>query len=170
MLFLHESSVARHMEYYNNLMLKISILKKSVPELRNATVYDLDFLRLQKAVAEECSPLMWEAELHRVWFSSFSNVKFPPSLAVRRKFGSEAVFLNKIYRMGMDLATGFVSVGIKEGKICLFSCEKYDGHRKNGVIILAIDVSEHAYYGDFGFDKDRYLREALTYLDLSLLN
>ena len=35
---------------------------------------------------------------------------------------------------------------------------------------LAIDVSEHAYFLDYGFDKQRYIMAALPFLDLSKLS
>ena len=35
--------------------------------------------------------------------------------------------------------------------------------------VRAIDVCEHAYFADYGFDKQRYLISALPYLDITKL-
>jgi superoxide dismutase len=35
---------------------------------------------------------------------------------------------------------------------------------------LAIDISEHAYFLDYRFEKERYLRSAIANLNLSLLD
>ncbi len=34
---------------------------------------------------------------------------------------------------------------------------------------LAVDLAEHAYFYDFGFDHEKYLVEAISRLNLSLL-
>ena len=36
--------------------------------------------------------------------------------------------------------------------------------------VLAVDLSEHAYFTDYGFDKSEYVRNLLPYLDLSILD
>ena len=38
-----------------------------------------------------------------------------------------------------------------------------------GTPTLAIDVCEHVYFMDYGFDKERYLVSSLPYLDISKL-
>ena len=36
--------------------------------------------------------------------------------------------------------------------------------------VLVIDTCEHAYYGDYGFDRDQYVRRAFSAIDLSRLD
>ena len=52
---------------------------------------------------------------------------------------------------------------------CRFSTAT-DGAFINYEPILALDLYEHAYFNDYGFNRDRYLRSALEYLDLERLN
>ena len=35
--------------------------------------------------------------------------------------------------------------------------------------VLAVDMYEHAYFNDYGFEKEKYLRTSLEYLDLERL-
>ena len=129
MVFLHEGSVAEHKAYYNKLSLRLSILQKSVPSLLGVNAYGLDSARIDRGLYAECLPLMWELELHRVFFMSFTDRKFIPQARVKAEWGSEAAFLNKIYRLCMELNSGFVSVGIKDGKIVTCAAEAFWRYR-----------------------------------------
>ena len=47
--------------------------------------------------------------------------------------------------------------------------EKNGEHFIKGEPRLAIDLCEHAYFIEYGFDKERYLEDLLRHLDLSRL-
>lgn len=166
MTFIHEDSLARHLDYVNKSRLRLSILRKSLPMLDGKSVYDMMGMHLDADVAEECIPLAADVELHEVYFSSFSQKRFLSSPHIRSLFGSEAAFLNMLYREAMGLPYGFVSVGRNGKRVDVIACQRAEEHAYRRRILLAVDVCEHAYFSDFGFAKDEYLKEALSYLDL----
>ena len=53
----------------------------------------------------------------------------------------------------------------------LYIDKLYDDIRKNRFLPkLAIDISEHAYFLDYRFEKDKYIRSAISNLNISLLD
>ena len=70
----------------------------------------------------------------------------------------------------MSLNYGFVCVYLKGGGVVLkglYDCEQLS---HLGTPILAVDVCEHTYFMDYGFDKQRYLIQSLPYLNLAKLS
>ena len=90
-----------------------------------------------------------------------------PSRFIEEAFGSCASFIHEMQRESQRLSFGFVCFCLsgREGRIV--SSRNYEEILELGEPVLALDVFEHAYFRDFGFDKGRYIRAALSYLDLS---
>ena len=161
--FLSEESISLHKEYVRQKRLKYSILESYLPELRGASVADLFRLRMGKKDRADALSLLPEIVLHDVFFSSFCEEKNPSSRAIAELYGSEASFLNVLYRLALKHPYGFIGIG-RRASVCVFSGDaealRYDAP------LLAIDLCEHAYFPDYGFDRERYLVEALSHLDL----
>ena len=155
--FISEESIAMHLEYLNTLKLKLSLASKSLASARG---------RERKGRAlNTAKRLEREIMLHEVYFDSFCEREYSRSDAVRRTFGSENELLNTLFRLAIDTPYGFVGVGKSRKDIAEPFVIRDYGTDISGVI-LAIDVSEHAYFRDYGFDKEGYLKRALAHLAL----
>ena len=167
--FLSEGSLALHMEYVRRLRLKYSILEKSVKEIKSKNLYDILRQKIKITDKTDALNLISEIVLHDVFFSSFRDEECMASQEARRHFGSESALLYSLYRQGMKLRFGFVCVYCREDKIWTRSSENMIDLVVPTEPTLAVDVCEHSYFCDFGFDKERYLLSALSHLDLSRL-
>ena len=168
--FLSEENIALHREYLRTKKLKYSILESSIPKLRDAEVKDVFRMRLDSRDKRDIVLLLPEIKLHDVYFSSFGKTRFPHSALIAKSHGSEAAFLNEVYRSCIATMYGFVCVFLVGDRTVIYGFENYEDVFKFGVPLLAVDVCEHAYFMDYGFDKERYLLSALPYLDITKLN
>ena len=164
MKFLSNESVTKHKTYLNELKLK------SYPEIANksiATVYRSPLSRRQK---EYAFALLSEIKLHEIYFHSFSDV-FTPCPFVVNSFGSEANFLYEVAALATDKKTGFIVITCdKQRGVDFFLDEGFTSPDFYENAILAVDLWEHAYYDDYGFDRKKYLTRALSCLDFNKIN
>ena len=167
--FLSDENIALHSEYQRNIRLKYSIFESSYPMLVGASMKDILHFRLSSRDKGEVTKLLAEMELHDVYFSSFGNERFPRSVNVADQYGSESAFLNELFRLAMSLRYGFVTVDMNGRNISLSTVCDCENIQRFHRPLLAIDVCEHAYFMDYGFDKERYLLNALPYLDITKL-
>lgn len=166
--FLSEENISLHREYVRKKQLELSILESSIPGLSGASVADIWHMRLTRRDRQDALALKLETLMHGIFFSSFSGVSHPRSEYVTRSFGSEAAFLNEVYKLALAQPYGFVAVFNKGRDIVLGQVLDARDIRVHQPV-LAIDVCEHAYFADYGFDKRRYLVSALPYLDVTKL-
>jgi hypothetical protein len=164
--FLSEENIAMHREYLRNKRLRYSILESSIPTLKGAGVRDIMRMRLDPRDKRDALLLLPEIKAHEIFFSSFSEARFPHSDTVSDGWGNEAAFLNEIFRQGMSLTHGFVCVYLSGSRITVKGFGDLSDVFRLADPVLAVDVSEHAYFLDYGFDRERYLISALPYLDL----
>lgn len=165
--FLSENTILLHREYARRERLRFSIIESSEPGLCGKNTRDIYRMRISPDLKRDAIKHSAEAECHELYFSSFANTRYLKSAKVNKQFGSESVFLNDMYRLGTMLKFGFVLVYIRGGVIALKCVEDTRDAFLYGQPILALDVCEHAYFIDYGFDKERYLISALSYLDLT---
>ena len=164
--FLSEENIALHKEYVRQMRLKYSILESSIPALHGADVLEISRLRLTRRDREDATALLSDIALHDIFFSSFAKEKYARSERISREFGSEAAFLNSLFVLCKNSACGFLTVDKNSrAKVVLDPRDAFC----NGSPMLAIDLFEHAYFLDYGFDRERYLVLCLSYLDLSKL-
>ena len=168
--FLSEENLTLHNEYLRALLLRYSILQKSISGIIGKNVSEIFRMRLPYAERKDVFALLPEIELHELYFASFCASKNLRSAILCERFGSEAAFLNLLYRLGMQLEYGFIAVNMSGGRIECITAKDYVDAYRFGVPMLAIDVCEHAYFYDYGFDKSAYLISALPYLDLSKID
>ena len=167
--FLIGDAAEAHREYLRTLKLKYSILEKSIDGIAGKTLSEIQLKRLSLKDREDVVKLYTDIRLHEIYFSSFSDKKFSASALAREKYGSESALLNLIYKKAMSLPFGFVSVRVERGSILVDAESENFEHFRYGEPELAIDLAEHAFFQDYGFNKERYLIEALEFLDLSRL-
>ena len=167
--FLSEENIASHREYLRTQRLKYSILEDSIPPLRKLGVKEVYRSKLSTVDKRDALLLLSDILLHDVYFSSFCDTRFPHSDAAIKSFGAESSLLNDLFRLGMSMRCGFACVCQTNGSISVHDIEDCHDILRYGEPILAVDVFEHAYFMDYGFDKERYLLSALPYLDLTKL-
>ena len=164
--FLSEENIAMHKEYVRQKHLKYSIIESYLPCIKGARVSDVVRLGLKREDRRDVLRLLPEIVLHGVYFSSFSDRRCVRCDAVARSYGSEAAYLNLLFETVKSIETGFLAI-YRDGTALAFTDPKEAFVR--GEPVLAIDLAEHAYFLDYGFDRDRYLGNCLTYLDLTKL-
>ena len=162
--FLSEENIALHKEYVRQRRLKYSILEGSVPALCGASVGCVMRLRLDRRDRADALSLLPEIVLHDIFFSSFSDVGYPRSPLLASEYGSEAAYLDGLYRLCINSTHGFLV--IEKGGGASVVCD-YPSAFRYADPVLALDLCEHAYFLDYGFDRERYLVSALSYFDLT---
>ena len=164
--FLSEYNITLHMGYLNKQKNLYSVMEKSYPEIKGLSIEKIKRMRIPTRDKEEIFRLFGLILGHEVFFSSFDS-SYRSSPAVRKSFGSEANFLYEMYSLAKD-REGFLFIHKDNGKITF---DVYSDFSKciPKRPILAIDLAEHAYFYDYAFSKEDYLRAALKSLNLSLL-
>ncbi len=166
MRFLSERNIEMHREYLNTLMLKYSIFEKSYPALVGCDVSEICKLGIKSSEREAAIRLYSEIVLHKLYFSSFSERNLF-SMRIKNQYGSVASFLYQVREECKNADTGFLLV-YDGGKDISFDVATH--YRKicwSKNPILALDLCEHAYFYDYGFDRERYVLEAISHFDLS---
>lgn len=163
---LSEENISLHKEYVRQMRLRYSILESDLPRLKGASVSDLPRLRLDKRDLCDALDLLPEIVLHGIFFDSFTDKKYTRSEAVTSLYGSEANLLNELYRLSKGSRSGFLVVG-RDCRASLVT-DFADAFRQ-GDPALAVDLFEHAYFLDYGFDRDRYVLNCLSHLNLKKL-
>ena len=168
--FLSDENLAIHKEHLRTKKLQYSILEKSIEGIKNKNIEEIIRQKLKKRVREDVLRLLSDITLHELFFASFAENTHASSDAVRLSYGSEASFLNALFLECLNLSHGFVCVYYSSGRVSMRG--GFDGLSLclPAPPTLAIDVSEHAYFLDYGFDKERYIMAALPFLDLSKLS
>lgn len=165
--FFSEIAVGEHLAYRRRLAARLSLLKKSFPGKEALGTEEILSARLF-GVQRQMLPLAREILLHDVYFSSFSEGKEKASPALRR-YSSDAAFRYALLERARETRDGF---------LCIFSDRQGDARSAiasppdfafSVLPCLAVDLAEHAYFYDFGFDREKYLVEAISRLNLSLL-
>ena len=157
-----------HEEYLRTLSLRYSILEKSVPAIEGKGLREIQRMTgLSSTLREEILSALREREAHKLYFSSFARggCACPP---VARQYGSEQAFLYELSLMAREVDPGFLIVyGNPSRSSVETECgREYLRFRRDRVPLLALDLCEHAWFLDFGFRRDEYIRRALGHFNL----
>lgn len=157
-----DQALNMHKDYLKRLRLKYSVLEKSYPELRGKGIDEIAKMRIRDR--EEALNLKCDIALHELYFSSFGE-GYQCSELARACFGSEASFLYELFEWCRSHKDDYAVVHINRGKIDFAggSCDLFIKIRKP---ILCVDLCEHAYFLDYGFERDTYLERLLPYLNI----
>ena len=161
--FLSERSCALHKEYLEKLKLRYSILEKSVPEIRKKEISEIQKMRVP--YKNEILSLRCDIICHELFFTSFCH-GHQNSKCVKEAFGSEAAFFYEIYQLSKEKENCFAIISMNRGFPRLsFGLPSMILRLSSPV--LALDLYEHAYFLDYGFDKEEYVRRMLSCLNLN---
>ena len=166
--FLSDEAIALHKEYLRHLKLRYSVLEKSIPEIVGKDIRSMYKMRLGKE-KDEILGLKREIQYHEVFFESF-GAGYQTSDAVKKKYVTEASFLYEVYLSGSGRDVSFIIIYVKNGEIKIDAVYTPMQIPPQIEPILVIDCCEHAYFLDFGFNKDAYLKSLMPYLNLSLID
>ena len=167
--FLSEDNLNLHISHMKNEAAKYSILEKSIPELSGVAIGDIMRLGIKKEEREEALTIASCVEAHKIYFDSFSRLN-KKCERVRKYFGSEEKFLYEVFECARGEKDGFTFVFLdKRNRPRIESCAPRDGFAKH-TPILALDLFEHAYFLDYAFEKEKYLRAAISRLDIEKLD
>ena len=163
--FLSKENIKLHLSHLNDLKLKYSILEKSCPILHKKRYSDVYSMKLSREVKQEALELLYKIEAHEIYFSSFCE-KNQRCDFLRKYFPSKEAFLYEIFLLAKTSKSDFLFIStVKKGKPVI-SFEE-DTLMFNPLLVL--DLAEHSYFGDYGFDREEYIRRAISVLDLAKL-
>jgi superoxide dismutase len=167
--FLSKENIKRHLDHLNTMILKYSILEKSVTSICGKRMSEISKIRLPKDVREEALWLLWYINSHRVYFNSFVLTPTKSDLLLKN-FSSREDFLYSLFEFAKEKEGGFLYVyKDKEEKVRYDICDSYGVAFLKWTPILAIDLYEHSYFSDYFFNKEKYLHAALSHLNTGKL-
>ena len=126
-------------------------------------------MRLTNKDKTEILELRSEIIAHELFFNSFAE-PYKASKCVRRSHRSEASFLYELYEKAKHCDSGFLLIYKEREHVKCYVGREYCEVILKNTPLLALDLYEHAYFYDYGFNKDRYIERALSVLDLGKLN
>ncbi len=168
-MFLSEENIKRHLEHLRTCKLRYSILEKSFPEIKSKRTREISRMYLSQEIKDEVLYLLWYIKSHECFFNSFCEVQLK-SERVLKHFSSREKFLYDIYVAAKDKEHGFLYIYLDRRDRPKITFGGVDcGAFTRFMPILAIDLYEHTYFSDYGFMKDKFLNNALIYLDIGKL-
>lgn len=168
-MFVSEESINKHLEHLRSYRLRLSILEKSLPELKGKEMWQIIRSGLGREVKEEALGLHWYIRAHECFFNSFTEAPKRSEL-INKYYSSRERFVYDLYLEAMKKEYGFLFVYIDRGVPKRVFATAYDRALIKFSPILALDLYEHTYFSDYGFSKDRFLRAALMYFDTARLD
>ena len=166
--FLSDDNISLHHSYMKDKYLKYSILKKGREELNGVKLEEVHYLRIPRNEREMAHSLLSEVESHKCYFDSF-EICGRRCENIRKCFGSEDAMLYEVLETAKHAEQDFVYIYSDGGRVKIMSANPSTAFLRCRPI-LALDLCEHAYFIDYAFDKERYLRAALAHLNLEKLD
>lgn len=165
--FLSEENLMLHKRELERIRSKLAIYEKSFPEISDMSARDIRLSRIDRDYKESILYLKNYLMLHSVYFSSFSEKRRPPCEMLRYYSSKEALAYECLLAM-KNAHHGFLCLYKTKGapRISVVCAER---QREVSTPTLCIEISEHAYFLDYLFDRDRYFKSCLEFLNFSLL-
>jgi superoxide dismutase len=124
-------------------------------------------LNLGRDIKDEALSLLWNIKAHECFFNSFCHNQQANQIG---KLSKEK-FLYDLYTEALGRDYGFLFIfKDRHGNPRMNFSREYDGAFIKYEPALALDLYEHTYFLDYGFDKKRFLKNVVMYLDLSSLD
>ena len=127
-------------------------------------------MNMKKTLRSELTELLSEIWLHECYFNSFAS-RGTSSEILKELRISENSFRYEMLLSARESETGFLCLFLRAGTYPdIKICTKSDVISESHPPLLAIDLCEHAYFLDYGYRREEYLRAAIARLDLSKLS
>ena len=167
--FLSKDSLNEHRMYLHTLRLKHSIMEKSVPEIKGKGISEIIKLNLKKSLKNDILPGIISIKSHELYFESFSD-KAVSCTEIKKYYSSSEAFLYRLFTKAREAVGGFVYICLDGGGRPYIEVRfPSDKEPLRYSPVLCVDMYEHAFFADYRFDCDRYLKNLLPYLDISRL-
>ena len=159
-----------HAEELSRMKLRYSVLEKSVPAISGAEIKELLHQRLPRDVKKEALEALGAIKAHELYFSSFAE-GICRCDKIKARYTSENAFLYDLMREALRFGEGFCFLMIGRGGVYhLLTKTPFEAFvLPNATPILALDLYEHAYFIDYGFEREEYLKRALSHWNLTLI-
>ena len=165
--FLSEQTLTLHKRELDTARAALSIYQKSLPHIKEKSISEIQKMRIPTDYKQTILCKMRYIMLHEVYFSSFATSPILPK-RLKEYYPSREGFLFSLSEAVR---------GMRDGFLCLY---KTKGAPKISILnedssalclapTLAVDISEHAYFLDYAFSRDKYLKGALERLNLDVL-
>ena len=165
--FVSEEALRLHKEHLEVLRLKYSVMEKSFPEIKNKSVDQI--MRMRQKYKEEILDVRSKIICHELYFASFGEA-YQSSASLRKDYRSEPSFLYELFCAAKDGDDDYIAVFSDKNKIKIKSLSKSTEILEIPNVLICIDLCEHAYFLDYGFDKKRYISNLLPYLNIAALD
>ncbi len=162
--FLSEESLELHKEYLSTEKLRYSVLEKSIPSVKGADLKTIYRLRIPSKDKTDILKLKRSIDYHEMYFLSFADACMR-SDALKEYCRSESDFLYDAYKSSLDERCEFLLLGIDSNKPSFKLVDALSDIGKF-IPILAVDMMEHAYFIDYAFRREEYIKNALIHLNL----
>lgn len=169
LVFLTKESISAHIEYMRELGYKHSIWKKSLPSIIGKSPGEISRMNIKREHKKEILDNFIEYLSHKTYFSSFAkNDKPIPN--IKAFYSSENALCYEVLEKARAARGDFLYIFSRKGKKpeIVDSDEAPFAYMKE-TPSLALDIREHAYFQDYGYARDEYLRRAVARLDISRL-
>ena len=165
--FLSNNNILRHKEHLKTIRSKLSIIVKSCPEINNMNIDALERMRIDRDVKGEVIYLRKYIMAHELFFDSFSDSVGKCTKLKAAKCSKER-FLYDILEKAKVSNNCFAFVYINKRQIpCIDISKDLAKPFSAYTPILALDLYEHTYFTDYGFDLEKYIKNALIYFNLN---
>ena len=166
--FLTQDNVSYHLEYYKTLQGKLSIYRKSLPDFDLSSYSLLMKSNVSNDIKAEILPLFNSEKLHKSFFESFTD-EFVDCGEIKRWYSSVEALLFDMLCEAKKHELGFLCIMCDRSGAPTYRVVTNAIRYPLPERFLCIDLYEHAYFYDYGFSKETYLRAALSHLDFNKL-
>ncbi len=163
---LSDECLQLHADYLSNLKLQYSIFEKSTPDICKKSLKEILNIKIDRKYKDEIIKKKAEITAHEIYFSSFGE-KHQSSSEILKTYHSLSSFLHMLYKKALEINHGFLFVYKYKGKIDVYVGDNYFKILSNTNQILALDLCEHAYFYDYGFNKEKYIKNSLSRLNFN---
>ena len=168
--FLSKENIEMHTEHAKMLSAGYSLKEKCYPQIKGKTLREISRIALPKAEKEGVMKGNVYIFLHNLYFSSFAEVP-KPSRCVRKHYGSEDKLCYELLERARATDGDILMLALdRSGMPQILSYKDTPFAPLYYDVRLALDLYEHAYFFDYGFNRESYLRQAIASLDLSRLD
>lgn len=167
--FLSKDNLIKHNEYLKRLKLEYAILEKSYTELKGLCSKEILRTNLQREIRLEAYSSKIEIELHELFFSSFSELHTVSKFPFVNSFTQASFLYDAEEKIKCTNAQFIIFYKTKSGFL-KYQLLKNFSDALEAEPHLCIDLCEHSYFSDYGFDRQRYVKEALFHLNFNKFN
>ncbi len=165
--FLSEENLSAHLEFMREERLRYSVYEKSFPFLKGKTLREILNLKISESIKNEFLPYIISYKSHELYFNSFCE-RQASCKELKRFYTSEAALLYELSERAMNVNYGFVFVfRDRSGAPMISRMDEKLSILRYMTPVLALDLSEHAYFTDYLYDKRGYINAMLAQVDLS---